>query len=119
MLMKKMVSAVALTAMVGACAGRDPNPVGVVQNGDQFLDCNAIQAQVLANDNQLRALGKESSSTTGSNVALAVVGGLLFWPALFAMDLKHASDKETSALEARQGYLGSIAAQKGCGGLHA
>jgi hypothetical protein len=114
-MIRKMVSALVLTAMLGACAGRDPNPVGVVQQGDQSLDCTAIQAQVIANDNQIRALSKESSNTTGGNIALGVVGAILFWPALFAMDFKGAADKETAALQSRQSYLGTLAAQRGCG----
>ena len=114
-MMRTMVSALALMAMLGACAGRDPNLVAVVQPGDQSLDCTAIQAQVIANDNQIRSLSKESSNTTGGNIALGVAGALLFWPALFAMDFKGAADKETSALQTRQSYLGTLAAQKGCG----
>lgn len=113
---RRVAGVLVVAAMLGACAGRDPNMVPVVQASDQSLTCDTIQAQVMANDTQMKSLAKESSNTTGGNVALAIVGGLLFWPALFAMDFKGAADKETTALQQRQSYLATLAAQRGCGG---
>jgi hypothetical protein len=110
---KKMVSALALAMMLGACAGRAPAPVPVVQMQDQTMDCAAILAEVNANDIKLRDLGRESSNKVAQNVA-AGVAGLFIWPLWFAMDFQGAADKETAALQSRQSYLATLAGQRGC-----
>ena len=112
--LRKSLMAVVLVAQLGACAGRDPQMTATVQPQDMQSDCPAISAQIVANNSRLLALKSEHSSTTGGNIALAVVGGLLFWPALFAMDLKDAAGKEIASVDQRQGYLQQLAAQKGC-----
>ena len=112
--MKKMVSALALTAMLGACAGRDPQIISAVQPGDQNLNCDTISAEMMANTQRIQQLQKESSDTTGKNVAFGVVGAILFWPALFAMDFKDGAGKDAQALQARQSFLASMLAQRHC-----
>ena len=112
--LRKSLMAVVLVAQLGACAGRDPQMTATVQPQDMASDCPAITAQIVANNNRLADLKKEHSSTTGGNIALAVVGGLLFWPALFAMDLKDAAGKEITSINQRQGYLAQLAQQRGC-----
>jgi hypothetical protein len=111
---RKSLMAVVLVAQLGACAGRDPQMTATVQPQDMASDCPAITAQITANNTRLMSLKTEQGNTQGGNIALAVVGGLLFWPALFAMDLKGAAGKEIESLNQRQGYLQQLAAQKGC-----
>ena len=111
---RRSLMAVVLVAQLGACAGRDPQMIATVQPQDMASDCPAIAAQITANNSRLMALRTEEGNTKGGNIALAVVGGLLFWPALFAMDLKGAAGKEIESLNQRQGYLQQLAAQKGC-----
>ena len=57
----------------------------------------------------------QADSTSGTNVALGVVGVILFWPALFFMDLSKADQVELEALRKRYNALGRIAADKKCG----
>jgi hypothetical protein len=114
MLTKKMVGVLALTAVLGACAGREPMQIAVVQPQDSASDCTALQAELNANTTRIASLSKESSNTTSGNVALGVAGALLFWPALFAMDFKDAAGKDAAALQARQNYLATLATQR-CG----
>jgi hypothetical protein len=45
-----MFTAVAVAAALGACMGRAPQPVAVVQPQDQMMDCTAIYAEVAANN---------------------------------------------------------------------
>jgi hypothetical protein len=104
---------VALTAMLGACAGRAPAPVPVAQMQDQSMDCAAISAEVHSNTQKLAELGRESGAQVAQNVAAGVAG--LFIPGLWlAMDFQGATDKETAALQSRQSYLGTLAAQESC-----
>jgi hypothetical protein len=109
-----MVSAFALTAMLGACAGRDPQLMQTVQPQDMQSDCAAITAQLVANNTRLKELKREGDNTQAGNIALGVAGALLFWPALFAMDFKDASGKEAASVQQRQGYLQQLAAQHSC-----
>jgi hypothetical protein len=111
---RKSLLSIALVAQLSACAGRDPQMTATVQPQDMQSDCPAITAQIVANNNRLADLKKEHGNTTGGNIALAVVGGLLFWPALFAMDLKDAAGKEITSVNQRQGYLAQLAQQRGC-----
>jgi hypothetical protein len=112
--LRKSLMSIVLVAQLGACAGRDPQMTQTVQPQDMQSDCPAITAQIVTNNNRLADLKKEHGNTTGGNIALAVVGGLLFWPALFAMDLKDASGKEIASVNQRQGYLAQLAQQRGC-----
>jgi hypothetical protein len=105
---------VLLTGVVlslGACAGRAPNPVAVVQPQDRSMDCTAIQAESKSNADKLVGLGKEDGGKVAQNVAAGVAG--VFIPVLwFAMDFQNASGKEAQALNARQQYLGTLAEQR-------
>ena len=93
MMVLRIVAAALLAAAGGACMGRAPQPVAVIQPQDQFMDNGWKVAQ---------------------NVA-AGVGGVFIWPLWFAMDFQGTADKEATALQSRQQYLGALAVQKRCG----
>ncbi len=112
--LKTAVCACAITGLLTACAGRDPQLVAAVQPQDQTTDCRTVQYEQQVNAQRIAYLGSESSNTTTQNVIAGGVGLLLFWPALFAMDFKNAPGQETAGLQTRQAYLASLAAQK-CG----
>ena len=56
-----VIAAIVAATMLGGCAGRDPNPVAVVQPGDRDLGCQAIQAEVLANNKTVQGLAAEDA----------------------------------------------------------
>ena len=103
-----------LVVMLAACAGRSPAPVAVVQPQDRFMDCAAIQAEVLANNAKVQELASESGGKVAQNVA-AGVAGVFIWTLWFAMDFQGATDKEAAALNSRQQYLAVLAEQRQCG----
>src|SRR5258708_6224361 len=111
--MRNFPIACALVVLAG-CAGRSPQPVAVVQPQDRFMDCAAVQAEVLANNARVQDLAGESGGKVTQNVA-AGVAGLFIWPLWFAMDFQGATDKETAALNSRQQYLAVMAEQRQCG----
>jgi hypothetical protein len=111
---RTIISVALIAATVGACAGRPPATIPVVQGQDSQLDCNAITAEVAANGTKLQDLSRESGNKVAQNVA-AGVAGLFIWPLWFAMDFQDAAGKDTAALQARQNYLGTLAAQRQCG----
>lgn len=101
--------------LLGACAGRAPNPVAVVQPQDRYMDCAAISAEVQANNKKISELGSEEGGKVAQNVIVGAAG--LFIPILwFGMDFQGTAGKEVAALQARQQYLGTLAEQR-CGAI--
>jgi hypothetical protein len=113
----KLAAVGIIAAVLAACAGRDAQPVAVVQPGDQQLDCAAIQAEVVANNKTVQELSSEKGEKVAQNVAAGVVG-LFIWPIWFGMDFKGTAGTEEEALQNRQQYLAVLAAQRNCGGNH-
>ena len=109
--MRKVGTVMAVAMVVGACAGRAPQPVAVVQAQDRYSDCAAITAEIEANNQKVRELASEEGLKVGQNVA-AGVAGLVIWPLLFAMDFQGSASKEVTALQSRQQYLASLAEQR-------
>ena len=103
--------ALAVGLALGACAGRDPHPVAVVQPQDTQSDCAMIQAEIQANNVQAEKLADENHAKIAQNVAAGVVG-VVIWPVFFAMDAKGAAGTEMDALKARQQYLSTLAEQR-------
>jgi len=111
--MRKLLIVAAAAALTG-CAGRAPAPVAVVQPQDRFMDCQAVLAEVQANNAKVQQLASEQGLKTTQNVVAGVAGFVV--PVLwFGMDWQGTADKETQALQARQQYLAVLAEQKRCG----
>jgi hypothetical protein len=78
------------------------------------MDCTAILAEVQSNNAKVQQLASDQGLKTTQNVAAGVAG--IFIPVLwFGMDFQGTADKETQALQTRQQYLASLAAQRRCG----
>jgi hypothetical protein len=109
--MRTVGLAMGVAVMVGACAGRAPQPVAVVQPQDRYSDCAAVTAEIEADNQKVKELASEQGLKVGQNVA-AGVAGLVVWPLLFAMDFQDSASKEVAALQSRQQYLATLAEQK-------
>jgi hypothetical protein len=94
-----------------ACAGRDPQPIATIQPQDAYSDCTMIRAEIDANNAKATQLASEQGGKVAQNVA-AGVAGLVIRPIWFGMDFKDAAGKEAAALQARQQYLTTLAAQR-------
>ena len=80
-IVRNLVSAVALTAMLGACAGRDPAPPTViVQPQDNLLTYDQVQAEIAANNGRIQSLHREEASKRTQNIVAGTVGVVLFFP---------------------------------------
>jgi len=110
--MKRHIFSIAAFAVsLSACAGRAPTPVAVVQPQDRYLDCDAIQAEVTANNAKVQELASEEGLKVAQNVAAGVAGIVV--PVLwFGMDWQGAASKEVLALQQRQQYLSTLAEQR-------
>src|SRR5882757_5849873 len=110
----RVLGIAALCVALGACAGRAPAPVAVVQPTDRYMDCTAILAEVGANNERVKQLAADKGLKTTQNVAAGVAG--IFIPILwFGMDFQGTADTEITALQSRQQYLSMMADQKRCG----
>ena len=105
--MKHLTTLVCLL-LLGACAGRSPNPVQTVRAYDRSMSCAQIMAEISANNSEIVELGGEQGGKVAQNVA-AGVAGLFVWPLWFAMDFQNAAGKEERALGQRNAYLSTLA----------
>ena len=111
----RFVIVVGYAVLLGACAGRAPAPVAVVQAQDRYMDCAAISAEVQVNNKRISELGSEEGGKVAQNVIVGAAG--LFIPILwFGMDFQNAAGKEVAALQSRQQYLATLAEQR-CGAV--
>lgn len=105
------IVALAIATALGACAGRAPQPVSVVQPQDQFTDCLAITTEIEANNKRVQELAAEEGLKATQNVVAGVAGFIV--PVLwFGMDFQGSASKEVAALQSRQQYLGALAQQR-------
>jgi hypothetical protein len=100
-------------AFLTDCAGRPPNPVAIVQPQDVYADCTALMLEANANNQRMQVLAGEQGAKVAQNVA-AGIAGLFIWPLWFAMDFQGAAGVEAQALQARNQYLATRAAQQRC-----
>jgi hypothetical protein len=105
--------ALAAALALGACAGRAPAPVAVVQPIDETMNCTAINVEVAHNTQRITELGQESGAKVAQNIAAGIGGAILILP-LFLMDFQNAAGVETTALQNRNAYLAQLARQR-CG----
>jgi hypothetical protein len=104
--MKRSILALtSLSFLVTACAGREAAPVASYNAFDSELSCPQIDAEIAANTAKVSHLQKEKENAQAANIAIGAVGMLLFWPALFALDIGDAEDIETRALSDRNNSL--------------
>src|SRR4051794_15869152 len=91
--------------LVAGCAGRQAVPVKIIQTSDDSLSCPQVKAEIEANEVKAKQIGEEQSSAHNRNIAIGVVGGLLFWPALFALDIGDQEKVEIESLHQRNTCL--------------
>ena len=103
-----------LAVSLSSCGGRQANPVNTFTHSDTHLTCRQIETELLSNDRRIKSLVNEHARSQNQNVAVGAVGLILFWPALFALDLKGAAKQEADALIVRSRNLAAIGKQKNC-----
>lgn len=109
--MIRVCCVVAMTTTMMACAGRAPQPVATVQAHDRTMNCDALMAEIEANNKRVSELAEERGLKVAQNVAAGVAG--LVIPVLwFGMDWQGTQSTEINALQSRQQYLGRLAEER-------
>jgi hypothetical protein len=103
-----------ISFLLSSCGGRQAQPVNTFDQADVALSCHQIETELLSNDRRIKSLIREHQRSQNQNVAVGAVGLVLFWPALFALDLKGAAKQESDALIVRSRNLANIGKQKRC-----
>lgn len=109
--MKALAYIVAASLMAGACAGRSAHPVAISQPQDKDTSCAAIQTEIKQNNLAISDLSEEKGWKAAQNIA-AGVAGLFFFPIWAGMDFQNSAGVEQRALQSRNDYLATQAAEK-------
>jgi len=99
---------------MAGCAGRDAVPVSAYSPNDKEMSCRELDTEIQRNNDVLRDRVGEAAGTEQRNIVVGATALLLFWPALFAMDLKDAAGTEATSLEQRNVVLAQLAAKGRC-----
>ena len=92
--------------MIGltACAGRNASPVAIHNAYDEQLSCQQVRAEIAVNSEKIHKVEMERLNSRTRNYAVGAVS-LVFWPALFALDVSRAERDEIGAMKARNENL--------------
>lgn len=112
MRIRGVVTAACVAAVLGACAGRDPETIQTVQAWDAQASCTQIRAEIEANNIKIKSLADEQGWKVAQNVVTGVGGLFTLGIAWAGMDFKGAASKDVAALQARQQYLATLATEK-------
>lgn len=112
---KKLVSLLACSVLLSACAGRTPNPVPLHQPGDGGLTCNALKLELMNNQTKIKNLIPQQNKIE-KNVLLGVAGAFVIVPWFF-MDFSDAERIEIQSYQLRDNWLRTLYFKKKCGKL--
>jgi len=115
-LVRKIVCIILVANMllVSGCAGRQANPVQVSQFNDSQMSCNHLKAEISRIRYEIQNKTGQKAEGDLKDTALFAAGMVVFWPALFFMDLKNADKVELEALRNRYNYLINVYNNKNC-----
>lgn len=86
---------------LNGCAGRAANPVAVIQPNDSRLSCKELVLEININNRSIAGLMGEQKRKANNNAVAVGVGAIVFFPALFFMNLKGADKAEAVAYQRR------------------
>ena len=110
--MKNIIVWVALSALLGGCAGRAANPVMVDQVGDNRKSCDSLETEMKTIQADVQKLLPETDKAK-KNVGLALAGAFIVVP-FFFMDFTESEKIEVDAYRLRYNRLQAIATEKKC-----
>jgi len=113
--MKKPIALILSSIIaLNGCAGRKANPVAEVQARDSVMSCRELVVEMKVNNDAIMGLVEQRDKTKNNNAVAVGVGAIIFFPALFFMNLKGADKAEALAYQRRNSGLASRYKARGC-----
>jgi hypothetical protein len=106
--------------MSNGCAGRQPKPVLIAQEGDDKKSCEEIDLELKSIKKKVEVRYPKIKDTENYNLGVGVIGS--FFPPLVPFsifsDIKKADAVELNALQRRNNHLVDVERKNGCGYEH-
>lgn len=116
--MKMMVLGLVTASMVlSGCATSSKDITGAYVSPLQYqsYDCDQLRSETLRIQSRVAELGGRLDQAASNDKAIAGVGVILFWPALFALGGTKQQEAEYGRLKGEYDALQQAAIQKKCG----
>jgi hypothetical protein len=117
--MKKFATYLLLPVIIAGCAtaSKDVPTAYVSPMQYQSFDCGQISAESARLLQRVNQLGGRLDEAAANDKAIATAGGLLFWPALFALGGTKQQEAEYGRLKGEYDALQQSAVVKKCPGI--
>ena len=117
--MKKLTAVLLASAIVAGCAtaSKDVPTAYVSPMQYQTYDCGQISGESTRLLQRVNQLGGRLDEAAANDKAIATAGGLLFWPALFALGGTKQQEAEYGRLRGEYDALQQAAVVKKCPGI--
>lgn len=110
-----MVLSLTASMLLGcATAGKDVVPTYISPLQFANLDCEQIQLEMARLDGRVGQMSGQLDEAADNDKAILIGGGLLFWPALFALGGTKQQEAELGRLKGEAEALQTAAIQKKC-----
>lgn len=115
--MKRTVATLTAIAFLAGCAtaSKDIASTYVSPVMYQAYDCQQIAAETARLETRVTQLGGRLDQAASNDKAIAGVGIVLFWPALFALGGNKAQEAEFATLKGQADALSTASIEKKCG----
>lgn len=114
--MKKPVALLMSVVILSGCAtaGRDVVPTYVTPMQYSTYDCEQLRAEIGRISGRVNTLSGRLDEAAANDKAIAGVGAILFWPALFALGGTKGQETELARLKGEYEALQVAATTKKC-----
>jgi len=113
--MKKIIAAATALSLVGcATASKDIAGSYVSPVMYQSYDCQQVTAETARIEARVTQLGGRLDQAASNDKAIAGVGLIIFWPALFALGGTKAQEAEFATLKGQADAINQAAIEKKC-----
>jgi hypothetical protein len=113
---KKLILTVTIASIVGGCATAGKDVASTYVSPMQFsnYDCDQLRQEMLRTQGRANQLSGRLDEAASNDKAILIGGGLLFWPALFALGGTKQQEAELSRLKGEYDALQSASTMKKC-----
>lgn len=114
--MKKIIAIATALVLTGcATASKDISGTYVSPVMYQAYDCQQIAAETARIEARVTQLGGRLDQAASNDKAIAGVGMIIFWPALFALGGTKAQEAEFATLKGQADAINQASIEKKCG----